>query len=79
MSELLDTREVRKKLKEGFKKLHAEEGKEEFWIDIQGRKVLIQYFAIHNKEGEYLGALEFTQNVVDIKKIEGEKRLPEWR
>ena len=65
------------KILQAFK--NGERNRAEFWINMQGRKILIQYFAIHNKEGEYLGALEFTQDVADIKKIEGEKRLLEWR
>ncbi len=49
----------------------------EFWIDLKGRKVYILYFAVRDKEGKYLGTLEVGQDITDIKKIEGEKRLPE--
>ncbi|OYT59984.1 diguanylate cyclase [Euryarchaeota archaeon ex4484_178] len=64
------------KILQAFK--NGERNKAEFWIDMQGRKILIQYFAVRNKEGEYLGTLEFTQDITDIKKIEGERRLLEW-
>ncbi len=47
----------------------------EFWIDLKGRLVYIRYFAVRSKAGEYLGCLEVTQDITDIKKIEGEKRL----
>ncbi len=47
----------------------------EFWIDLKGRKVYIRYFAVRDKSGKYLGTLEVTQNITDIQKIEGEKRL----
>jgi DUF438 domain-containing protein len=47
----------------------------EFWIDLKGRKVYIRYFAVRDKTGRYLGTLEVTQDITDIKKIEGEKRL----
>lgn len=47
----------------------------EFWIDLRGRKVYIRYFAVRGKDGKYLGCLEVTQDITDIKKIEGEKRL----
>lgn len=50
----------------------------EFWIDLRGRKVHIRYFAVRNKAGKYLGTLEVTQDITDIKKIEGEKRLLEY-
>ena len=49
---------------------------EEFWIDLKGRKLYIRYFAVRDKEGKYLGTLEVGQDITDIKKIEGEKRLP---
>jgi len=47
----------------------------EFWIDLRGRKVYIRYFAVRNKAGRYLGTVEVTQDITEIKKIEGEKRL----
>lgn len=47
----------------------------EFWVDLRGKKVYIRYFAVRNKEGKYLGCLEVTQDIAEIKKIEGEKRL----
>lgn len=49
---------------------------EEFWIDLKGRKLYIRYFAVRDNEGKYLGTLEVGQDITDIKKIEGEKRLP---
>jgi len=50
----------------------------EFWIDLKGRKVYIRYFAVRDKTGRYLGTLEVTQDITEIKKIEGEKRLMEY-
>jgi len=50
----------------------------EFWIDLGERKVYIRYFAVRDKAGRYLGTLEATQNITQIKKIEGEKRLLEY-
>jgi PAS domain S-box-containing protein len=47
----------------------------EFWIDFKGRKVYIRYFVVHDKEGKYRGILEVTQDITDIQKIEGQKRL----
>ena len=52
-----------------------------FWIDLpigenkQMRKVLIRYLAMRDKNGEYLGCLEASQDITDIQKIEGQKRL----
>jgi len=50
----------------------------EFWIDLGEKKVYIRYFAVRDKAGKYLGTLEATQNITQIKKIEGEKRLLEY-
>ncbi|MEM3492738.1 MAG: DUF438 domain-containing protein [Thermoplasmata archaeon] len=49
--------------------------KAEFWINLKGRQIYIRYFPVRNKKGEYLGCLEVTQDITEIKKIEGEKRL----
>jgi len=51
----------------------------EFWITMGGRLVHIRYFAVRDKNREYLGTVEVTQDLTDIKKIEGEKRLLDWR
>ena len=50
----------------------------DFWIDLKGRKVYIRYFGVKDKNGRYLGTLEVSQDITDIKKIEGEKRLLEY-
>ncbi|TET43261.1 MAG: DUF438 domain-containing protein [Dehalococcoidia bacterium] len=50
----------------------------EFWINLRERKVYIRYFAVRDKAGMYLGTLEATQDITEIKKIEGEKRLLEY-
>jgi len=46
----------------------------EFWINLNNKLIYIRYFAVR-KNGEYLGTLEVTQDITDIKRIEGEKRL----
>ncbi len=50
----------------------------EFWINLEERKVYIRYFAVRDKAGRYLGTLEATQDITEIKRIEGEKRLLEY-
>jgi len=47
----------------------------EFWIELGGRKVYIRYFAVRDKAGKYLGVLEVTQDITEIQKIPGQKRL----
>ena len=48
---------------------------EDFWIEMGGKYVLIRYFAVRSRTGEYLGALEVTQDIAPIQALEGEKRL----
>ncbi|MBH1942368.1 DUF438 domain-containing protein [Mobilitalea sibirica] len=48
---------------------------EDFWIRMGEKYILIRYFAVRDKEGNFLGTLEFTQDIGPIKMIEGEKRL----
>lgn len=51
----------------------------EFWIGMKNRLIHIRYFAVRDKDGKYLGTIEVTQDITDIKKIEGEKRLLDWK
>ena len=47
----------------------------EFWIDHRDRKIHIRYFAVRDKQNRYLGCLEASQDITDIQKITGERRL----
>jgi len=54
------------------------EGKKDtvdFWINQEGKFVYIRYFAVRDERGSYLGTLEVSQDLTEIKKLEGEKRL----
>jgi len=51
----------------------------EFWIQKDDRLVHIRYFAVRNGDGKYLGTMEVTQDITNIKKVEGEKRLLDWK
>lgn len=51
----------------------------EFWINVKDRQVYIRYFPVRDEDGEYLGTMEVTQDITDIRKIEGEKRLLDWK
>lgn len=47
----------------------------EFWIDLDDKKVYIQYFAVRGDKGEYLGYLEASQDITRHREVKGEKRL----
>lgn len=61
------------KLVEDFKT--GRKDREDFWIDMKGKFVLIRYFAVRSEAGEYLGVLEVTQDIRPLREIKGEKRL----
>lgn len=48
---------------------------EDFYIKFRDKYVYIRYFAVRDEHGEYMGTLEFTQNIDPIQAIEGEKRI----
>ena len=68
--------DVVNKILEEFK--NGTKDKAEFWIDMDGRKIYIRYFPVR-KDGEYIGTMEITQDITEIKKIEGQKRLLDWK
>lgn len=55
----------------------GEKDSEPFWIQMQGRFILIQYFALRDEDGKYKGCIEVSQDLTELKKLEGEKRLME--
>ncbi len=48
---------------------------EKFWLQVGDKFVLIQYFAVRDENGEYMGTLEHSMDIAPLKAIEGEKRL----
>ncbi len=54
----------------------GKENKAAFWIsNFKGRFVHIDYTALRGQEGEYLGVIEITQDITDLRKLEGDQRL----
>ena len=54
-----------------------------FWIDLaldpdhqeKKSKVLIEYYALRDDAGKYLGCMELSRNITEIQSLSGEKRL----
>jgi DUF438 domain-containing protein len=52
-----------------------------FWIDLEvekgapKHKIFIEFYALRDEKGKYLGCLEFTQDVQHIRELQGQKRL----
>ncbi|MCK4414214.1 MAG: PAS domain-containing protein [Candidatus Eisenbacteria sp.] len=55
--------------------------KARFWIDMplgpskEPQKILIEYYALRDAKGAYLGCLEASQNIAEIQGLTGQKRL----
>ncbi|MHA1720563.1 MAG: DUF438 domain-containing protein [Promethearchaeota archaeon] len=64
------------KILEAFKK--GTKDVAEFWLEIGGKFIYIRYFAVRDDEGKYRGTLEVSQDVTEIRKLEGTQRLLNW-
>ncbi len=50
-----------------------------FWINMGGKMIYIEYFALRNDKGEYLGTLEVSHNVNVYRELEGEQRILSYK
>lgn len=53
----------------------GERDHEDFWIQAKDKFILIRYYAVRDKDGNYLGTLEVTQDIKPLRELQGEKRL----
>lgn len=65
------------KIIESFK--NGTQNEASFWINFKGRLIYIRYFAVRDADKNYKGVIEMSQDITDIKTIEGEKRLLDWK
>lgn len=49
--------------------------REDFWIQRMDKFILIRYFAVRDKNGEYLGVMEVTEEISKLRSLEGDKTL----
>lgn len=67
--------QILKEMKEGKRE------KARFWIDLAYgehkslRKVMIEYFALRDTSGKYIGCLEASQDITEIQQLTGQQRL----
>ena len=61
---------------EAFRK--GKKDRASFWIQMKGEFILIQYFAIRDEHGNYKGVVEVSQEITEIRKLQGEQRLLDW-
>lgn len=46
-----------------------------FWIQMKGKFIKIEYFAMRDGDGNYLGTLEVSQDLSENRSLEGERRI----
>jgi len=51
----------------------------DFWIQMKGSIIYIRYFALRNDQGIYKGTIEVSQDITEIRSLQGERRLLEWK
>jgi len=50
-----------------------------FWINMGGKFIHIEYFALRNPAGEYLGTLEVSQDMTGYRSLQGEQRILSYK
>ena len=45
---------------------------------MKGQQLLIQYFPVRDEAGNYKGVVEVSQEITEIRQLQGEKRLLDW-
>jgi len=50
-----------------------------FWIQMKGQFIHIEYYALRDKNGQYLGTLEVSQELNKLRELEGEKRILSYK
>ena len=50
----------------------------DFWIELGGKFIYIRYFPVRDANGHYRGCLEVSQDLTQIRKLEGQNRLLDW-
>jgi len=49
--------------------------RELFWINLNEKFILIEYYAVRDQQKNYLGVIEISRDITSIKNLQGEKRL----
>lgn len=50
-----------------------------FWINMGGKMIHIEYFALRNDKNEYLGTLEVSHDVTYYRELKGEQRIVSYK
>jgi len=58
---------------------NGERQKASFWIQMKGEFILIQYFAVRDEQGIFRGVVEVSQEITEIRSLQGENRILDWK
>jgi hypothetical protein len=47
----------------------------QFWIQMQDKFIHIEYYALRDEKGRYLGTIEISQDLTGLRKLKGERRI----
>jgi DUF438 domain-containing protein len=50
-----------------------------FWLELDGKFILIRYFALRDGKGAYRGCLEVSQDATWLRSLKGQQRLLDWK
>lgn len=53
----------------------GKQSKAKFWIPMGDKFVHIAYFAVRDKDGDYLGTVEMSHDIAEYRNLEGERRI----
>ena len=65
-----------RKILEAFKT--GRRSQAQFWLELDGRFIVIHYIAVRSAEGTYQGCLEVSQDATKLRALRGEMRLLDW-
>jgi len=72
-----DSVEVVERILDAFR--NRDKDHADFWINMRGRFIHIRYFALYDTAGNYRGTIEVSQDVTEIRALEGQQRLLDWK
>ncbi|MCL6612909.1 MAG: DUF438 domain-containing protein [Peptococcaceae bacterium] len=50
----------------------------QFWLELNGRFIHIRYVALRDGNGKYMGTMEVSQDLTDLRALQGERRLLQY-
>jgi uncharacterized protein len=57
---------------------NGEQDRASFWINFKEKFVHISYYAMRDEQENYLGTLEVTQDLTEVRQLQGERRILEY-